>query len=543
MLLFFLLMVPAIATVGITSYIQAKNTALQTIEKRLVSETNIMSYIAENLKFLYISDEDYFLQQLNANIRTQQNQLSSEGIEAEYFYIRNGKVNTFPVSTNNVPMIPAKLIDKITSTKNGQLNDYLDGIHYTITFQEIEALEGIYVVLVPTNSFMAPIQKMGWTTFVIVIVNIVISFLLIVLFVQTFTRPLQSLRETMRSVRDGKLTTLSSFVTTLPELISLHKSYTAMIHHMSSVLKKLQQTTIQLNETSSQLRDNSSNTLSTSEQVKNALQVVQSGAEQTAASSEKNMNGFHTMKNHIVQLIENMDSVNASSNKMKTSAKHGEQHIHELMEKFQSFEQDFTKLNQTIHRVNDYAHLITKNIGFIQGIAEQTKLLALNASIEAARAGEYGKGFAVVANEVGKLATESAQVSMEITEVVENMRKIALEATEEFEVSSQDVQKNVTLANEVSVSFEQLLQEIEEVDHKILVGRDDLNVLEGFWPQLERSADNNLSISQETLASVEDILESSEQQFDQVQHLHEIGDKLADISKSLSDLMHQFEVT
>lgn len=280
-------MVPAIATVGITSYIQAKNTALQTIEKRLVSETNIMSYIAENLKFLYISDEDYFLQQLNANIRTQQNQLSSEGIEAEYFYIRNGKVNTFPVSTNNVPMIPAKLIDKITSTKNGQLNDYLDGIHYTITFQEIEALEGIYVVLVPTNSFMAPIQKMGWTTFVIVIVNIVISFLLIVLFVQTLTRPLQSLRETMRSVRDGKLTTLSSFVTTLPELISLHKSYTAMIHHMSSVLKKLQQTTIQLNETSSQLRDNSSNTLSTSEQVKNALQVVQSGAEQTAASSEK----------------------------------------------------------------------------------------------------------------------------------------------------------------------------------------------------------------------------------------------------------------
>lgn len=72
LLLFFLLMVPAISTVGITSYIQAKNTALETIENRLASETNLMSYIAENLKFIYISDHDYFLQQLNTNIRTQQ---------------------------------------------------------------------------------------------------------------------------------------------------------------------------------------------------------------------------------------------------------------------------------------------------------------------------------------------------------------------------------------------------------------------------------------------------------------------------------------
>lgn len=535
-------MVPAISTVGITSYIQAKNTALETIENRLASETNLMSYIAENLKFIYISDHDYFLQQLNTNIRTQQKQLASEGIQAEYFYITDGGVNIFQVSENNIPMIPSDLIEEIKSIKNGQMTFQISGDRYTITFQEIEALEGIYVVFVPTNSFMAPIHQMGWTTFIIVIVNIVVSFLLIALFVQTLTKPLQSLRETMRSVRDGKLTTMKSFMTTLPEFISLHKSYKAMINHMSRVLKRLQQTTVQLNDTGSQLAVNSTKTLQTSEQVNNALEVVRSGAEETAASSEKNMNGFQSMKNHIVQLIENMDSVNTSSSKMKSSAKNGEEHIHELMEKFYYFEKDFTKLNNTIQRVNDYAHSITKNVGFIQGIAEQTKLLALNASIEAARAGDYGKGFAVVAAEVGKLATESAQVSEEITEVVENMRRIAIEATEEFEMSSDNVQKNVSLAKEVKISFEHLLLEIEEVDEKISIGRKDLNELEGILPQLEKSAENNLSISQETLASVEEMLGSSEEQVEQVQHLHEIGDKLRDISKSLSELMNQFEV-
>lgn len=58
----------------------------------------------------------------------------------------------------------------------------------------------------------------------------------------------------------------------------------------------------------------------------------------------------------------------------------------------------------------------------IMNIAEQTSLLALNASIEAARSGEYGKGFAVVANEIGNLATQS-------TETVEGIEKIVVEVT------------------------------------------------------------------------------------------------------------------
>lgn len=69
-----------------------------------------------------------------------------------------------------------------------------------------------------------------------------------------------------------------------------------------------------------------------------------------------------------------------------------------------------------------------------------------------------------------------------------------------------------------------------------------MNALEGFLPKLETSAEHYLSISQETLASVEEMLESSEQQFDEVQQLHKIGDHLTDISKSLSNLMNQFKI-
>lgn len=67
------------------------------------------------------------------------------------------------------------------------------------------------------------------------------------------------------------------------------------------------------------------------------------------------------------------------------------------------------------------AQIITKTTE-LKALQNKQKILALNASIEAARAGEHGSGFAVVAKEVGKLSAQSAQVNMEVEDIV---RKIS----------------------------------------------------------------------------------------------------------------------
>ena len=76
---------------------------------------------------------------------------------------------------------------------------------------------------------------------------------------------------------------------------------------------------------------------------------------------------------------------------------------------------------------------VTEVVGLISDIAEQTNLLALNATIEAARAGEAGKGFAVVASEVKALANQTQSATGEITSQISEMQAITDEAVAAIE--------------------------------------------------------------------------------------------------------------
>lgn len=83
----------------------------------------------------------------------------------------------------------------------------------------------------------------------------------------------------------------------------------------------------------------------------------------------------------------------------------------------------FQGVTQVMDSLNLRSHQITDIISVIRDIADQTNLLALNASIEAARAGEAGRGFAVVADEVRKLSEKTAQSTLQISQLINNIQQ------------------------------------------------------------------------------------------------------------------------
>jgi len=98
------------------------------------------------------------------------------------------------------------------------------------------------------------------------------------------------------------------------------------------------------------------------------------------------------------------------------------------------------QMSKAVENINDLARqgqLVQSIIQSIQGIADQTNLLALNAAIEAARAGEQGRGFAVVADEVRQLASRTSAATVEIVDVVNRNQHLSTSAVQIIEHSQQ----------------------------------------------------------------------------------------------------------
>jgi methyl-accepting chemotaxis protein len=247
------------------------------------------------------------------------------------------------------------------------------------------------------------------------------------------------------------------------------------------------------------LSESSTQVASASEQISSSSQSLAQGASEQAASIEETSSSMEEMSSMTKQNADNAHKASELATSCYQSAQTGDGSI--------------TKVNDSMHDINESSNNIVSIIKVIDGIAFQTNLLALNAAVEAARAGEHGKGFAVVAEEVRNLAQRCASAAKDITRLIEDSAKKVNSGTDLVKQSSEILKEIVTKAKKVT----DLVNEISNASREQSEGID----------QVSKAITQMDQVTQQNAANAEETASSSEELSAQAESLKAIVDRIA----------------
>lgn len=410
-----------------------------------------------------------------------------------------------------------------------------------VDFREITGTNWVLVSYVPENAVFSELASLRTTMIVVAVVVLAVILVLMERMIHFMIKPIRSLTDSIVTMASGDFTV--DIKTKGNDEITLMghsmKEFTAAIRSMINDISNISETLKGQAESSTSV---SGGLYEASLKQSKNIDELNGTVDQLSASVQEIAESATALA---VVVSDTRDSSNNAEDKMNVTvevAEAGKNDMQKVGEAMGLIEQSINGLQESIDKVGAASQEINKIVGMIGEIADETNLLALNASIEAARAGDAGKGFAVVATEIGSLATNSNQSVQKIQTLINEVTSLVGETVDKAKGSVDEINTSSRLVHQAVATFDTIYDNI--VDANKVVNDMAANML-----KVADVSTNVASITEEQAASAElisrnagNIASESKNITDDSEKVAETARKLADTSEKLMTQINSFRV-
>lgn len=360
--------------------------------------------------------------------------------------------------------------------------------------------------------------------------------------VQHLETKAESYRQAMDDTAEGDLTRRVDPESRSEAMTDIGEAFNKMVADLEAIVVRIQDFADGVATSSAEASAGSDEIRTAGEEVSETVRTIS----ESAARQDDNLQSVSSEMGNLSATIEEVaasadevaDVAAATANRGEDGSEFAEEAIRELdrIEREADDAIDEVEALETeIEEIGDILDLITD-------IAEQTNMLALNASIEAARAGEAGEGFAVVADEIKTLADETEEATGEIEALVESTQRSTNEAADGMQELGDRVTTGRATIEQALDALEDIVERVEDANDGVQSISDATQEQATTSEEVVAMVDEVTEISERTTTEARNVATATEKQASSIEEVSANVESLAGRADELRDLLEEFDV-
>ncbi|MCR8659584.1 methyl-accepting chemotaxis protein [Paenibacillus endoradicis] len=373
---------------------------------------------------------------------------------------------------------------------------------------------------------------------------ILVSSLLIILIVAglfgyfvyiTIKQPINRLIADMKQVEQGDLMIRNQYKWN-NEFGDLAASFNNMVIGLHAIVNKMSSNSEAVASSAEQLLAAAEQSTSHTAQIAADVNNIATQAKSQFIHAEESTRSMEEVAIGIQRISESAANVSELAYVANEQALIGQERMQAVQNQMSSILKGSMQTSEVIQQFSEQSNAIGRSVMYIEEIAEQVNLLALNASIEAARAGEHGKGFAVVASEVRNLADSSKTAAKDISGLVTKIQiqsKAAVEVVEREKIEVTQGMQEVQLTHD---AFEHIVESIGVLNFQLQEVTASSEEMSASSQQVTAAL---MEMTQLSDAASQQARKVSEVTSEQEQVMYEVKDNVQDLTKVAVELQQE----